>query len=58
VLGDKAYGLIFVFSGSLELGKLIAVVSVGSFLGVAIRFWIGRHFGNQWLLPYQVQLKR
>jgi membrane protein DedA with SNARE-associated domain len=36
-------------SGALDLGTLAAVVWAGSFLGDAIRFVIGRCFGNQWL---------
>lgn len=36
-------------SGALHLGSLVAVVWAGSFLGDAIRFWIGRSFGNSWL---------
>jgi len=39
-------------SGALNLGALIVVVWTGSFLGDAIRFWIGRRFGNQWLSPF------
>jgi membrane protein DedA with SNARE-associated domain len=39
-------------AGALDLGTLIAVVWAGSFLGDAIRFWIGRYFGNQWLSPF------
>jgi len=39
-------------SGALNLGTLIVVVWPGSFLGDAIRFWIGRRFGNQWLSPF------
>ena len=39
-------------SGALDLGTLTAVVWAGSFLGDAIRFWIGRYFGNQWLSPF------
>jgi len=39
-------------SGALNLGTLIVVVWTGSFLGDAIRFWIGRRFGNQWLSPF------
>jgi membrane protein DedA with SNARE-associated domain len=39
-------------SGALDLGTLIAVVWAGSFLGDAIRFWVGRYFGNQWLSPF------
>ncbi len=39
-------------SGALDLGTLIAVVWAGSFLGDAMRFWIGRYFGNQWLSPF------
>ena len=39
-------------SGALDLGTLIAVVWAGSFLGDAVRFWIGRYFGNQWLSPF------
>lgn len=37
---------------ALDLGTLIAVVWSGSFLGDAIRFWVGRRFGNQWLSPF------
>jgi membrane protein DedA with SNARE-associated domain len=39
-------------SGALHLGTLIAFVWDGSFLGDAIRFWIGRCFGNKWLSPF------
>jgi len=39
-------------SGALNLGALIVVVWTGSFLGDAIRFWIGRRFKNQWLSPF------
>ena len=39
-------------SGALNLGTLIAVVWAGSFMGDVIRFWIGRRFGNKWLLPF------
>ena len=39
-------------SGALDLGTLVAVVWAGSFLGDAMRFWIGRYFGNQWLSPF------
>jgi membrane protein DedA with SNARE-associated domain len=39
-------------SGALDIGTLIAVVWAGSFLGDAIRFWIGRRFGIQWLLRF------
>jgi membrane protein DedA with SNARE-associated domain len=39
-------------SGALDLGTLAAVVWAGSFLGDAIRFVIGRCFGNQWLSPF------
>jgi membrane protein DedA with SNARE-associated domain len=39
-------------SGAFDLGTLIAVVWVGSFLGDAFRFWIGRCFGNRWLSPF------
>lgn len=39
-------------SGALDLGTLVAVVWAGSFLGDAIRFVIGRCFGNQWLSPF------
>lgn len=36
-------------SGALKLGTLIAVCWFGSFVGDAIRFWIGRRFGTSWL---------
>ena len=39
-------------SGALHLDTLITVVWAGSFMGDAIRFWIGRYFGNQWLSPF------
>ena len=39
-------------SGALDLGVLIAVVWAGSFAGDAVRFWIGRRFGNRWLAPF------
>lgn len=39
-------------SGALDIDTLIAVVWAGSFMGDAIRFWIGRYFGNQWLSPF------
>jgi membrane protein DedA with SNARE-associated domain len=39
-------------SGALSLGTLIAVVWAGSFAGDAVRFWIGRRFGNQWLMSF------
>ena len=39
-------------SGALSLGTLIAVVWAGSFAGDAVRFWIGRRFGNHWLAPF------
>jgi membrane protein DedA with SNARE-associated domain len=39
-------------SGALDINTLIAVVWAGSFVGDAIRFWIGRYFGNQWLSPF------
>jgi membrane protein DedA with SNARE-associated domain len=36
-------------AGALKLGALIAVCWFGSFAGDAIRFWIGRRFGTDWL---------
>ena len=39
-------------SGALDLGTLIAIVWAGSFAGDAVRFWIGRRFGNHWLTPF------
>ena len=38
-------------SGALHLGTLIAFVWAGSFLGDAIRFWIGRCFGRPCVWP-------
>ena len=38
--------------GALSIGTLVAVVWVGSFAGDAVRFWIGRRFGNRWLAPF------
>jgi membrane protein DedA with SNARE-associated domain len=34
-------------SGALQLGTLVVVCWFGSFAGDAVRFWIGRRFGNQ-----------
>ena len=39
-------------TGALNLGTLVVVVWVGSFLGDTIRFGIGRYFGTQWLSPF------
>ena len=39
-------------TGALNLGVLIAIVWAGSFAGDAVRFWIGRRFGNHWLVPF------
>ena len=39
-------------TGALDLGTLVAVVWAGSFTGDAVRFWIGRRFGNRWLSPF------
>ncbi len=39
-------------SGALSLGVLIATVWAGSFAGDAVRFWIGRRYGNQWLTSF------
>jgi membrane protein YqaA with SNARE-associated domain len=36
-------------SGALSVGTLIMVCWFGSFVGDAIRFWIGRRFGTRWL---------
>jgi len=36
-------------SGALHLGTLIVVCALGSFIGDAVRFWIGRRFGTSWL---------
>ena len=38
--------------GALSIGTLVVVVWVGSFAGDAVRFWIGRRFGNRWLAPF------
>ncbi len=39
-------------AGVLDLGVLIAIVWAGIFAGDAVRFWIGRRFGNRWLSPF------
>ena len=39
-------------SGVLDLGVLLAIVWAGSFAGDAVRFWIGRRFGNHWLARF------
>ncbi len=39
-------------SGALNFGTLIASVWAGSFAGDAVRFWVGRRFGNHWLAPF------
>lgn len=36
-------------SGALNLGTLIVVCALGSFVGDVFRFWIGRKFGTSWL---------
>jgi membrane protein DedA with SNARE-associated domain len=36
-------------SGALSLGTVIAVCWFGSFVGDAIRFYVGRRFGTRWL---------
>jgi membrane protein DedA with SNARE-associated domain len=36
-------------SGALNLGTLIVVCWVGSFVGDVVRFWIGRRYGTRWL---------
>jgi membrane protein DedA with SNARE-associated domain len=35
-----------------DWGKLILVCWAGSFMGDAIRFWIGRRFGTRWLTSF------
>jgi membrane protein DedA with SNARE-associated domain len=39
-------------SGALDIGALIAVCWSGSFVGDAIRFWIGRRFGTRWFASF------
>jgi membrane protein DedA with SNARE-associated domain len=39
-------------SGALNIGVLVVVVWAGSFTGDAVRFWIGRRYGNRWLEPF------
>src|SRR6187431_3378800 len=39
-------------SGALQLGTLILVCWLGSFAGDAVRFWIGRRYGNRLLGSY------
>jgi membrane protein DedA with SNARE-associated domain len=39
-------------SGALDLRTLIIVCWLGSFVGDAVRFWIGRRFGTSWLGSY------
>lgn len=36
-------------SGALNLGTLIVVCWIGSFVGDVVRFWVGRRFGTRWL---------
>lgn len=36
-------------SGALNLGTLIAVCWIGSFVGDVVRFWVGRRYGTRWL---------
>jgi membrane protein DedA with SNARE-associated domain len=36
-------------AGALEVGRLLAVCWVGTFMGDVVRFWIGRRFGTRWL---------
>ncbi len=37
---------------AFDWGKLILVCWAGSFMGDAIRFWIGRRFGTRWLTSF------
>lgn len=38
--------------GVFDWSKLVVVAWLGTFIGDAIRFWIGRHFGVKWLSPF------
>ena len=39
-------------AGALEVGPLIVVCGIGTFLGDTVRFWIGRRFGTGWLASF------
>jgi membrane protein DedA with SNARE-associated domain len=39
-------------AGALNLGTLIIVCWIGSFVGDVVRFWVGRRFGIGWLGSY------
>lgn len=39
-------------AGALNLGALLAVCWIGSFVGDVVRFWIGRRYGIDWLKSY------
>src|SRR6266436_3812600 len=36
-------------AGAFDVGPLIVVCGIGTFLGDTVRFWIGRRFGTRWL---------
>ncbi|MCF8478524.1 MAG: DedA family protein [Pseudolabrys sp.] len=40
------------YSGALDLTILIAVFWTGSFIGDAVRFWIGRRYGTRWFKKF------
>ncbi len=39
-------------AGALNLGTLIVVCWIGSFVGDVVRFWIGRRYGTSWFASF------
>ena len=39
-------------AGAFDVGPLIIVCGVGTFIGDTVRFWIGRRFGTRWLRSF------
>src|SRR5258705_10102351 len=39
-------------AGAFDVGPLIIVCGVGTFIGDTVRFWIGRRFGTRWLSSF------
>ena len=39
-------------AGAFDVGHLIIVCGIGTFLGDTVRFWVGRRFGTRWLGSY------
>jgi len=39
-------------AGAFDVGTLIIVCGIGTFIGDTVRFFIGRHFGTRWLRSF------